>query len=185
MFQRSTILASLWIFENITLINRNSLNGPCHLLGLQDNIGQMDFALQLTYALDAWWTTLQRKSKLGLCIRLPPSYASDYRGYENSADSSNVGFTQYKYPSLYAESRAMKAAIRLKFAGSCREVTFGHAAILSGRDLDEILTLRGDRYLDDDSPSFLNPNGLVWYTDGSKTSNGKGRHFGVLDIKRK
>lgn len=47
--------------------------------------------------------------------------------------------------SWYSESSAAKTARRLQFAGSEREATVEHAAILWDRDLDEILILGENR----------------------------------------
>uniref|UniRef100_A0A6M2DZH5 Putative loa-3 dper n=1 Tax=Xenopsylla cheopis TaxID=163159 RepID=A0A6M2DZH5_XENCH len=152
---------------------------------------------QLTYASVVWWIALCRKINTKALNKVYRLAMLGITGAMRTTPTLAMGaLLNIKPPSLYAEFSAIRTAIRLQFAGSWKTATFGHATVLRNRDLDEVLALGGDRCPSkhyfrtnfsvifpekqdwkEESPNFLNPKGLVWYTDGSKTLKGTGAAF--------
>ncbi|XP_057333529.1 uncharacterized protein LOC130672801 [Microplitis mediator] len=149
---------------------------------------------QLTFASVIWWPAIRRDVNIKALNKVYRLALLGITGAFKTTPTLAMGaLLNVVPPNITIESLGVKTALRLHFVGLWTKARTGHASILRNRDLEEVLAQGGDygsrgydfrhkykvlfpnrQEWEEGSDEILSPQGLVWFTDGSKRVEGAG-----------
>ncbi|XP_057332064.1 uncharacterized protein LOC130671935 [Microplitis mediator] len=149
---------------------------------------------QLTFASVIWWPAIRRDVNIKALNKVYRLALLGIIGEFKTTPTLAMGaLLNVVLPNITVESLAVKTSLRLHFVELWSKARTGHASILRNRDLEEVLAQGGDygscsyhfrhkykvlfpnrQEWEVGSEEILSPQGLVWFTDGSKRVEGAG-----------